>query len=170
MVYVFWPKLIEIESGNQMHFSFTKHSVHTLITIYHEDTEVLKEYHAGAVTKLGLNTTFAKLTGNLTFYNISVSLLNLTFVGIGDQGTLDLDTEILPGEWNRTVGTQHTLAYNGFNITATFHPDAGPYTADCLGIYYEAAGESLFAYDTFTEVTGIDASFTIVLEIQVSAS
>ena len=170
LTYTLLPKLIQIGSNNEINFSFTKHSVHTLITIYKGDQEVLKEYHAGAVTKLGLNTTFAKLTGNLTFYNISVSLLNLTFVGIGNKGTLDLDSEVLPGEWNRTAGTQHTLAYNGFNITATFHPDAGPYTADCLGLYYEAAGESLFAYDTFSEVTGIDASFTIVLEIQVSAS
>jgi len=170
MVYVLWPKLIEIESAGQIHFSFSKYSVHTVITIYKGDQEILHEYHAGAVTKWGLNSTFAKLLGNTTIYNMTTYNLNLTYVGIGDKGTLDADSQILPGEWNRTAGVQHASLYNGFNLTATFHPGAGPYTADCLGIYYQAAGASLFAYDTFAEVTGIDASFTIVLEIQVSAS
>jgi len=170
ITYTLLPKLIQIGSNNEIAFSFSKHSVHTVITIYKGDQVILHEYHAGAVTKWGLNSTFAKLLGNTTVYNMTTYNLNLTYVGIGNKGTLDADSQILPGEWNRTAGAQHASLYNGFNLTATFHPDAGPYTADCLGVYFDAAGASLFAYDTFAEVTGIDASFTIVLEIQVSAS
>lgn len=171
VTYTLLPKLIQIGSNNEIQFSFSKHSVHTLITMYRGGAEVFKEYHAGAVTKLGLNTTFSKLVGSGSdFYNLSVCLLNLTYVGIGDKGALTTDSTVLPGEWNRTTAVIHDEAYNSCNWTCTFYPDAGPYTADCLGLYYEAAGNSLWAYDTFAEVTGIDDTFTIVLEIQVTAS
>lgn len=158
------------ESGTA-HVNFTAGSVHTRILIEKDGQTVIDEYHAGAVTKLGLNATFAKLTGNSTAYNMTQYPLNLTYVGIGDQGTLNTDSTILPGEWNRTVAdTLHTATYNTCNWTLVIHPDTGPYTADCLGVYYEAAGNSLFLYDTFSEVTGIDETFTITLEIQLSAS
>jgi hypothetical protein len=159
------------ESGSA-HVSFTLGSVHSKIKIVNGEGEtVLDEYHDGAVCKNGLNLTFAKLTGNTTDYNMTTYDLNLTYVGIGDQGTLDTDSVVLPGEWNRTAAdTQHDLDYNTCNWTLVIHPDSGPYTADCLGVYYEATGNSLFLYDTFSEVSGIDDTFTITLEIQLSAS
>jgi hypothetical protein len=134
--------------------------------------KVFEQYHAGAVTKLGLNTTFAKLVGSATFYNITTTLLNVTYVSIGNKGTLDTDSVVLPGEWNRTSATPHDGTYNSCNWTATFYPGAGPYTADCMGINYEAGigQNALFAYDTFAEVTGIDNTFTVVIEFKLSAS
>ncbi len=147
------------------------YEVHTRIQIYKGEEKILDEYHAGAVTKLGLNATFAKLSGNATSYNSTQYNLNLTYVGIGNAGTLNTDSTILPGEWNRTAAdTQHDLAYNTMNWTTVIHPGTGPYTADCLGVYFEAAGNSLFLYDTFNEVTGIDNTFTITLEIILSAT
>ena len=159
-----------IAKQGSAHVDFTPGSVHATITIEKDGETILDEYHAGAVTKLGLNSTFAKLTGNSTAYNMTTYDLNLTYVGIGNQGSLDTDSTILPGEWNRTSALQHTLAYNSCNWTAVFYPDSGPYTADCLGVYYESAGNSLFLYDTFSEVTGIDDTFTITIEVKLSAS
>jgi hypothetical protein len=156
--------------GGSAHVDFTANSVHATITFYKNGVKVFEQYHAGAVTKLGLNTTFAKLTGNSTMYNMTVYNLNVTWIGIGNMGTLNTDSTVLPGEWNRTSATQHDGLYNSCNWTAVIHPGAGPYTADCFGIYYESAGNSLFAYDTFTEVTGIDNTFTITCEFKISAS
>jgi len=157
------------ESGSA-HVDFSLGSVHTRIQVVNGEGEtVLDEYHAGAVTNLGLNLTFAKLTGD-PHYNQTTFPMNLTWVGIGDQGTLNTASTILPGEWNRTAATQHDWAVNSVNWTLVIYPDTGPYTADCLGVYYEAEGNSLFLYDTFSEVTGIDDTFTITLEIILSAS
>lgn len=171
-VYSLFPRIVYVEQGSSIPFSFGVTSIHTTITMEKDGEIVFKEHHPGNVTKLGLNFTFAKLTGNTTFYNAtSLWDLNLTHVSIGNQGTLDLDSTELPGEWNRTAGNQHTLVYNGFNITAVFYPDSGPYTADCLGINYESGigNGALWGYDTFTEATGIDDTYTITIEIQVSA-
>lgn len=161
-----------LNNSGSAHVDFSLGSVHSRIIIRNGDGEVvLDEYHAGAVTKLGLNLTFAKLLGNATAYNMTTYPYNLTHVGIGNQGTLNTDSVVLPGEWNRTVAdTQHTLSYNSANWTLVIHPGTGPYTADCLGVYYHASNNALFLYDTFSEVTGIDDTFTITLEIQLSAS
>ena len=116
---------------------FTLGSIHSTIKFYKNGVQVGYQYHAGALTKLGMNMTLAKLTGNSTFYNTTQYNLNLTYVSIGNQGTLDSDSLELPGEWNRTSGNQHTLTYNSFNITAVFYPDSGPHTADCIGLNFE---------------------------------
>jgi hypothetical protein len=56
-------------------------------------------------------------------------------------------------------------------LTCTFYPDdGGPYTADCIGLNYDDAGNNLWGYDTFSEVTGIDDTFTINVEFKVSVS
>jgi hypothetical protein len=159
------------ESGSA-NVSFTLGSVHSRIRIVNGKGEtVLDEYHAGAVTKLGLNLTMNKLFGNTTAYNSTEYTYDLDYVGIGDQGTLTVDSVVLPGEWNRTIAdTQHDLTYNHGNWTLVIHPGAGPYTADCLGVYYHATNNALFLYDTFGEVSGIDDTFTITLEIMLSAS
>ena len=153
--------------------SFSIGSVHATITMYRNGVKVFEQYHAGAVTKLGLNTTFAKLVGNSAFYNITTTLLNVTYISIGNKGTLDTDSTVLPEEWNRTSATVHDATYNSCNWTAVFYPGAGPYTADCIGLNYESGigkDSNLFAYDTFAEVTGIDTTFTITVEFKVSAS
>jgi hypothetical protein len=134
--------------------------------------KVFEQYHAGAVTKLGLNVTFAKLTGNSSAYNVTQYTLNNTFVSIGNMGTLTTDSVVLPGEWNRTSASMHDCVYNGFNLTAVFYPGAGPYTADCIGVNFQdgIGNNALFAYDTFAEVTGIDSTFTITVEFKISGS
>jgi len=149
--------------------SFTVGSIHSKITIYKDNQTIFDEYHAGTVTKLGTNMTLAKLTGNSTMFNMTQYSLNLTYVGIGNQGVLTTDSTILPGEWARVLAMAHDGTYNSVNFTVIIHPGAGgPYTADCLGIYFESAGNNLWGYDTFTEVTGIDSTFTIVMEIKLT--
>lgn len=127
--------------------------------------------HPGTVTNLGKNFTLGKITGDAD-YNMTQYLYNATFVSIGNQGSLSAASTVLPAEWNRTAGSVHDVAYNTFNVTAVFYPDAGPYTADCFGLNFgsDTIGEdySLFGYDTFNEVTGIDDTFTINVEIQVT--
>jgi len=78
----------------------------------------------------------------------------------------------LPGEWNRTAGSIEVIGQSQINITATFYPDTGPYTADCIGLNFNgtAAKNNLWGYDTFTEVTGIDDTFTINVEFSVTVS
>lgn len=149
-------------------------SVHMRIQIWKGNELILDEYHAGAVTDLGDNTTIVKLFGDTTNYNGSQYSLNATFISIGNQGTLDTTSTVLPGEWNRTSGTLEDQVQSQLNITATFYPDAGgPYTADCIGLNLESGignDGNLWGYDTFTEVTGIDNTFTINVEFQVSVS
>jgi hypothetical protein len=163
-----------LKLNGSMGISFTCASLHTKYTFEKDGKVVFQQYHDGAVTNLGLNTTLAKLTGYSTYYNDTVFDLYTTWVGIGDKGSLDADSVILPGEWNRTSATIHDATYNSFNLTAVFHPDTGPYTADCIGVYYEGTEgggpESLWGYDTFNEVTGIDETFTITIEIKISVS
>jgi len=159
------------ESGSA-DVSFSIGSVHATITMYQNGMKVFEQYHAGAVTKLGLNTTFAKLVGNSTYYNITTTLLNVTYISIGNKGTLDTDSTVLPAEWNRTSAVVHDATYNSCNWTAIFTGTTGSQTADCIGLNYESpiGSNNLFAYDTFTEVTGIDSTFTITVEFKVSAS
>jgi len=52
------------------------------------------------------------------------------------------------------------------------YPDnSGPYTADCIGINCASTGDgNLVFYDTFTEVTGIDDTFTINIDFKISVA
>jgi hypothetical protein len=124
--------------------------------------------YVGSMTKMGINCTFGKLTGLAASYNMTQYPYNITSISIGDQGTVNTDSTVLPGEWNRTTATPHDAGYNTINYTAVFHPDAGPHTADCIGLNIGPVtiglAYTLIAYDTFTEVTGIDTTFTITVE------
>jgi hypothetical protein len=54
-----------------------------------------------------------------------------------------------------------------------FYPSTGPYTADCIGLNWEGGignDYSLWGYDTFSEVTGIDSTFVITTEFQITVS
>lgn len=169
LVYPYGTHLFEYGSIN---VNFTVGSIHATITMEQNGVKVFEQYHAGAVTKLGMNVTLAKLTGNATAYNSTQYTLNLTSISIGNKGTLDSDSTVLPGEWNRTAATMHDCTYNSFNLTAVFHPNTGPYTADCLGVNYEdgIGNNALWGYDTFTEVTGIDSTFTITIELKITVA
>lgn len=170
LVYPYGTHLFEYGS---VHMSFTVGSIHATITMYKDGVKVFEQYHAGAITNLGANLTMTKLTGNVSnAYNGTTYNLNLTYISIGNKGTLDASSTVLPGEWNRTSATMHDCVFNGFNLTAVFHPNTGPYTADCLGVNYEdgIASNALWGYDTFTEVTGIDSTFTITIESKVTVA
>jgi hypothetical protein len=82
--------------------SFTMGSIHATITMERNGEKIFEQYHAGAVTTLGTNFTLGKLTGNATYYNMTAFPMNLSYVSIGDQGTLSTASDVLPGEWNRT--------------------------------------------------------------------
>jgi hypothetical protein len=147
-------------------------TIHSTIYVYQYGKLIHTYHHPGVVTKLGMNLTLCKLTNNAA-YNTTQYSYNIAYMSIGNQGALTSDSTILPGEWNRTTGTIHDATYNQFNITAVFHPDTGPYTADCLGLNFVTGigvNYSLWGYDTFTEVTGIDSTFTITIEAKVALS
>jgi hypothetical protein len=151
---------------------FPDATIHSTIYVYQYGKLVATYHHPGVVTKLGMNLTLCKLTNNAA-YNTTQYSYNIAYVSIGNQGTLTSDSTVLPGEWNRTTGTIHDATYNMFNITAVFHPDTGPYTADCLGLNFITGigvNYSLWGYDTFTEVTGIDNTFTVTVEVKVALS
>ena len=161
-----------LHEGGSANISFTVGSVHATVTFWKDGVKVYEQYHAGYVTKLGLNVTFAKLVGSATWYNLTQYNLNVTWISIGNQGALSTDSVVLPGEWNRTLATPHDGTYNSINYTAVFYPNTGPYTADCIGVNFESGigNNALFAYDTFAEVTGIDASFVITCEFKISGN
>jgi len=150
--------------------------VHILVTIEKSGKTILRQYHAGYVTKIGMNFTLGKLTGNTTLYNgtqFYTNNYNITYVSIGNQGTLNTDSTVLPGEWNRTSATQHDGLYNSCNWTAVFTGTTGSQTADCVGLNWVSGigmPYSLFCFDSFSEVTGIDSTFTITIEFKVSLS
>ena len=168
----FGPHLVNF-SGT-VGVDFEAGSVHSRIRIWKGDDLVLDEYHAGVVTNLGDNQTLFKLFGDTDMqYGVIPFTDNATFISIGNQGSLSTSSVVLPGEWNRTAGTVEDEAQSQLNITCTFYPDdSGPYTADCIGLNFNAtaSANNLWAYDTFTEVTGIDDTFTINVEFQVSVS
>lgn len=150
------------------------YSVHSRIRIWKGNQLILDEYHAGAVTDLGDNMTLFWIFGDTDMQYGSIPYeANATYISIGNQGTLNTTSTVLPGEWNRTTATVEDETQSQLNLTCTFYPDAaGPYTADCIGINAEsgAGGNDLIMYDTFTEVTGIDETFTVNVEIQISVS
>jgi hypothetical protein len=155
--------------------SFSIGSIHCTITIEKDGEKILEEYHAGVMTQQGLNQTLGKLTANFTAagYNSTSFPMNITHVCIGnDTGTLGATSINLPNEWNKTAGTHHDKVYNSFNITAVFTGAEASQTADCIGLCYDDTinDGSLFCYDTFSEVTGIDSTFTITVEFKVSIS
>lgn len=147
-------------------------SVHCRIRMYKQGELVMDQYHSGVVTDLGDNATLGKLFGD-SAYNLTQYDMNATYISIGNQGSLSTASTVLPAEWNRTIGTVEDQAQSQMNITCTFYPDTGPYTADCIGLNFDAAigsDTNLWAYDTFNEVTGIDNTFTINIEFQISVN
>jgi hypothetical protein len=148
--------------------------IHSTIYVYEYGKLIGVYHHPGVVTQLGMNYTLGKITGYSTSYNMTQYTYNCTYVSIGNQGSLSATSTVLPGEWNRTTGTIHDATYNSFNVTAVFAGTSGTQTADCLGLNFGSAtigtAYTLWGYDTFTEVTGIDSTFTITIEIKVSLS
>jgi len=145
-------------------------SIHSRIRMWQHGNLVFDEYHSGAVTDLGDNQTLAWIFGDAD-YGVADYLDNATYISIGNQGSLSTSSTQLPGEWNRTAGTVEDENQSWLNITCTFYPDSGPYSADCIGLNWESSGDNnLWAYDTFSEVTGIDDTFTINIEFKVSVS
>lgn len=160
--------LVSVQTGNNASLNY---NIDSTIYFYQNGHLVHVEYGHEPLTNLGLNLTFAKLTGSLS-YNQSTYLLNTTFVSLGD-GSVSATITKLPNEFIRVSGVIHAQVYNGFNITGTFTGFSGTNSSNCMGINYESASlgfNDLFAYVAFSEVTGIDSSFTITCEIQVSGS
>lgn len=170
-----YPWQHNIDLGGGAGLSFSAYSVHATVTMWKDGVKISEEYHAGSVTQLGLNMTFAKLTGNSTVYNMTYYSFNNTFISIGNytvSAALNTTCTKLPGEWNRTSANMHDCTYNSFNLTAIFYPDTGPYSANCIGVNFEdgIGNGALFAYDTVNQATGIDDSYTVVIEFKISAS
>jgi len=149
-------------------------SVHMRIQVWKGNELILDEHHAGVVTDIGDNMTLYWIFGDDDMQNGSnLYMNNATYISIGNQGSLSSASTELPGEWNRTAATIEDETSSQLNLTCTFYPASGPYTADCIGLQWTSANatdNNLWGYDTFTEVTGIDDTFTINVEFQVSVS
>lgn len=154
-----------------------KWSVDSLIEIWQGDQLILSEYNAGNVTNLGDNMTLLWIFGNEVMGVMQDYSTNCTWISIGNQGALPESATQLPGEWNRTTATFDTEIQSGMNITCIFYPDNSglngykravyrTYTADCIGINCASSGDgNLIFADAFTEVTGIDETFTSTSEL-----
>lgn len=152
-----------------------RYEVHSRVRIWDGDNLVLDEWNAGVVTDLGDNQTLFKVFGNSSWQYVDIPYLdNATFISIGnDTGTLASTSTVLPNEWNRTAGTiSKNTGQSILNVSTTFYPDAGPNTADCIALNFNTTlgANNMWAYDTFTQVTGIDDTFTINVEFQVTVS
>lgn len=149
--------------------------VHSRVRMWKDGKLIFDEYNAGAVTNLGDNMTLFWLFGDTDMQYVDIPYMdNCTFISIGnDDASLGVTSTVLPGEWNRTAGTIEDEDQSCLNVTCTFYPDAsGPYTADCIGLNTNAtaSANNLIMYDTFTEVSGIDDTFTINVEFKVSVA
>lgn len=158
--------------------------VHMRIEIYqHYGTPhqklILSEYHSGALTDLGDNMTLYKLFGDSDMqYGSLNSSAYAPFISIGnDTGTLGTSSTVLPEEWYRELGTIDNEAQSSHNITCTISGAeiggvGGTQTADCIGICLTETDDAddLWGYDTFTQVTGIDSTFTINIDFQITQS
>ena len=146
--------------------------IHSRVRMWKNGVLIFDEYNAGVVTDIGDNQTLAWIFGDSN-YNVTAYMMNVTYISIGDQGTLNTASTVLPGEWNRTTATLEDQSQSWLNLTCTFYPDAGPHTADCIGLNWistNASNNNLYAYDTFTEVTGIDDTFEIGIEFKVTVA
>lgn len=146
--------------------------IHSRVRMWKNGVLIFDEYNAGVVTDIGDNQTLAWIFGD-TNYNVTAYMMNVTYISIGNQGSVSSAITILPGEWNRTLATLEDQSQSWLNLTCTFYPDAGPHTADCIGLNWistNASDNNLYAYDTFTEVTGIDDTFEIGIEFKVTVA
>ena len=151
-----------------------KYSVHSRIRVWQGDMLVLDEYNAGNVTNLGDNMTLFWIFGDTGMGTMQAYSTNCTWISIGDcdGASRAEDITILPGEWNRTAAAFEDETQSALNLTCTIYPDAGgPYEADCIGINCASSGDgNLIFFDSFSEVTNIDDTFTINIEFKVSIS
>ena len=151
---------------------FETHSIHCRIRMWQNEEKVFDQYHAGKVTELGENMTLAWIFGD-SDYNVTEYMCNVTYISIGNKGSLSESSVVLPGEWNRTAGVIDNEHQSYLNISCTFYPDNVGYTADCIGLNWNSTASStgnLWAYDEFTEVTGIDETFTINVDFKITVS
>lgn len=152
--------------------------IHSRVRMWKGDILIFDEYNAGVATDRGDNTTLFKMFGYTGLQDGDIPYTdNCTYISIGnDTGTLSTTSTVLPNEWNRsaadTIGGAGKYGQSWLNLTCTMYPDVGPNTADCIGLNLNATDDAnnLCFYDTFTEVTGIDDTFTIVIEFKVSLS
>jgi len=151
--------------------------IHSRVRMWKAGVLIFDEYNAGVATDRGDNMTLFKMFGNTDLDNADLPYTdNCTFISIGnDTGTLATTVTVLPNEWNRTastVGGANEYGQSWLNMTCTMYPSAGPQTADCIGLNLNATlgANNLCFYDTFTQVTGIDETFTIVIEFKISES
>jgi hypothetical protein len=145
-------------------------------TIWVKKNNQLIYYSSGLdpLTNLGFNLTFAKLSGSNS-YNLTTYNLNATIVSLGNYtGTnLNSSSTILQGEFIRNSTTIHAQVYNGYNLTALFNGFSGSNSSNCMGINYNGVAlgnQDLFAYTTFNLITGIDSTFSITCELQISGT
>lgn len=149
-------------------------SIHCRIRVWKGNNLILDEYHSGNVTNIGDNMTLYWIFGDSDFSPVSGDYdSNTTWISIGNYTNgIDETVTQLPLEWNRTAATIEDEGQSALNLTCTFYPDTnGPYKADCIGLNWASSGDNnLWGVDIFTEVTGIDETFTINVEFKVSVS
>lgn len=183
----FMPRILALQGyeiiSTSSGFQVGSHAgiVHMTITIWqYKDTPyeklILDEYHAGVVTDLGDNMTLYKLWGDIDMQYGSLNSSAYTpWISIGnDTGTLASTSTVLPNEWHREVATIEDETQSQLNMTCqiTGAEISNTQVADCIGIVLTNVDDAndLWAYDIFTQVTGIDSTFTINIEFEIQQS
>jgi hypothetical protein len=126
------------------------------------------------LTTYGETLVLDKLTGNATYYNATQYVFNCTWITIGD-GSVSAASTVLPWEWDRVVASfpSSAMTATSFNMTVTFTPPQSGLKANCMGINCQSATANttdLVSYITFTEITGIDATFTFTLNMEIAVT
>lgn len=145
-------------------------------TIWINQNGKLVYYQSGLdpLTDLGFNLTFAKLSGSSS-YNLTTYNMNATYISLGNytaSASLNSTCIVLPNEFIRNSTTIHAQVYNGYNLTCLFNGFSGTNSSNCFGINYSPNFNSndLFAYTSFSQITGIDNTFSITIEAQITGT
>lgn len=150
--YKLYEKQIIVNAGKPTEFSLT-FDLTGWLRFYQNGKLSSIEELGSAMTKIGINLTMAKLTGNTTIGLVSDYLYNLTYIALGTDVGLTTSSTVLPNEWNRTSGDQVILE-NGArcNLTATIYP-SGSGSTNATSVNWKSGigtDNSMIFYDTFT--------------------
>lgn len=153
--YKVYEQRIIVYAGTPSEFSLS-FDLHGWLKFYQNGKLVCIEELGSALTKIGINVTMAKLSGNSSIGLVSDYLYNLTYIALGTDVGLTTSSTVLPNEWNRTQGDQNILE-NGerCNLTAAIYP-SGSGSTNATSINWKSGigtDNSMWCYDTFTTKT-----------------
>jgi hypothetical protein len=135
-----------------------------------------KRVGSDPLTNLWLNLTYCKMSGSNT-YNLTTYNMNASFVGLANYTTTtpSASSTTIQGEWYRGNSGNcliHAQVYNGYNVTGTLTGFSGTNSTNCMFLAYSSSfnDPTVVGYVTYSLVTGIDNTFTVVCELQLQGT